>query len=86
MPHLPEGPDITPKYIWNPTTEDFTTTYADENNVPVEYTAPSLEMSRFPTYIARHIAKKLADVIVWKRGIKTNFEDDYKTVLKEILG
>ncbi len=84
MTRLPEGPDITPKHIWNPLIDDFTTTYANEDNIPIPYTCPSLKISQFPTYIANHIAKQLAQKIVFERGIKTNYEDEFAKTLDEI--
>lgn len=84
MSRIPSEPDITPTSIYNPMTEDFTTTYANEDNEPIPYTCPAQEISTFPAYIANKIKKNLAQVIVFKRGVKTNYEDDYNEVLKEI--
>lgn len=82
---LPQGPNLTPKHIWNPLATDFTTTYANENNEPISYTCPSLRISTFPTYIADHMAKHLAQEIVGHRGIKKDYQGDYEAALKEIM-
>ncbi len=82
--HLPTKPDTTPKSIYNPSKEDFTTTFANEENVPIPYTAPSQEISTFPTYIANHIAKHLCHKLIMERGIKKNYQDDYDLMMKQI--
>lgn len=84
MERLPDGPNTTLKYLFNPLTEDFTTTYANDANKPITYTCPSMKISEFPTYLADHIAKHLAQKIVFKRGIQHNYEQDFRAVLQEI--
>lgn len=84
MSRLPDGPDTTPFFIFNPLTEDFVTTYANEQNEPIEYICPSLKISEFPAYIGKKVAKNLAQYIVLKRKIKTNYQDEYQACLQEI--
>lgn len=81
---LPTGPDITPKKIFNPDTEDFSVMFALEK-IPEKYTIRSRETLTFPTYLADHITKHLVQYIVLKRGVKTNYEDEYEKVKKEVL-
>jgi len=75
----PPKPDSSPKYLWNPLSEDYHTAYDSK-----PYTVRSLEISEFPAYIANKIAKNLAQYIVLKRGVKTNYEDEYNAALEEI--
>mgnify|MGYP007134649114 CR=1 FL=1 len=49
--------------IYNPDTEDFTVNYDGK-----PYTIHALEMEKFPTAIANHIKKHLADHLLHKRG------------------
>jgi len=83
---LPEGPNQTPKSIFNPLSEDFVATRADDTNVSHTYCIQSFCVATFPTYLADHIAKKLAHEVVSTRGISqnSNYEDDIASVLKEI--
>ncbi len=72
--------------IFNPDTEDFLTTYdTNENGQPVEYIVHAKEYTKLPGYIGRHVAEHLAKHLVFKRGIKTNFEDEYTSMLKTII-
>jgi len=68
---------ITP--IYNPDIEDFTFAFNGE-----DYTAKSLEISRFPEHISNHLKKHLADRILNKRGVRTNVRDDLEEIYKEI--
>lgn len=77
--------DDTPTYLFNPLTEDFTTTYASDDNIPIEYTAKALSISEFPAYIAHKIAKNLASHAVLSRGVKTNYQDEYEAMLSRII-
>ena len=76
-------PDETPVNLFNPS-EDFTFTLANDDNVPVGYVLKGNEITTLPKYIADHGANKLADKIVWQRGIRDNYELDKANVLKEI--
>lgn len=77
-------PNRTPKYIHNPLYEDFSCTYATDDGPPITYTLHAQDIEKFPTYLANHIAKHLAQHIVGVRGVKTNYDDDFKAALKEI--
>lgn len=81
---LPNQPDQTPVNLYNPDLKDFTFVLADDNNVQHEYILHSQEITTLPKYIADHGASKLADMLVWKRGVKSNYELDKKNILEEI--
>lgn len=71
--------------IYNPDSEDFSTTYdLDGNKQPLRYTLHAKEYGIFPSAVAEHLQKHLAHKIVMKRGVKTNYADEYQQVLKEI--
>lgn len=80
MPQIPTQPNLTPRYLYNPTKDDFTVKWDD-----VAHTIHSEELKAFPAYLADHIAHHLAKHIVGTRGIKTNYEDDFKAVMEEII-
>jgi hypothetical protein len=84
MFNQPPQPNLTPTHLYNPTKEDFTTTFADENNNPVEYTLHAGEIETFPKYLADHIAKKLAKKIVNGRGVRATLSADVKETLEMI--
>lgn len=71
--------------VFNPDTEDFTITYdLNGDNHPLSYTVRANDHATFPTPVAEHIKRHLAKHLVFKRGIKTNFEDEYNKTIKEI--
>lgn len=76
--------DETPKYLYNPDGQDFTVDYAVDDNPPEPYTIRAGEAQSFPPYIADHIARHLAHLLISKRGIKTNYDDDFKATIEEI--
>lgn len=51
---------------------------------PEPFTIPSQDIATFPTFLADVLASHLAQQIVFMRGIRTNYDDEYKAVLKEI--
>ena len=73
-------------YVFNPTKNDFTTSYdVNENGHPQEFTIRSREGDKFKRFIADHIAKKLKDEILG--AMKNNNrsrdlveEEIYKTI------
>ncbi len=65
--------------LYNPDTDDFTCNWHGD-----PYTIHALEMEEYPTPIADHLKKHLADYIFHKRGTKVNAEDDLKAIFKEI--
>lgn len=81
----PQQPNNTPTYIYNPSKEDFTHTYANAENEPIEYTVPAGELQQYPYYLAQHLAKHLADKVMGDRGIRVNPEADHAAIMKEIL-
>jgi hypothetical protein len=83
MSLLPLKSEPSEKLIFNPDTEDFTVNYNDGNGSK-EYTIKALSIKLFPTDLADHIKKHLADKLYWKRGQKTNYEDDIKSIYQEI--
>lgn len=74
----------TPKYLYNPDGQDFTVMYAIDDNPPQPYTLHAGEAASFPPYVADHIAKHLAHLLVMKRGIKTNYPDEFEATIQEI--
>lgn len=78
-------PNLTPTKLYNPTLEDFTCTFADDNNHPIPYTLHAQEIEEFPGYIADHIKKMLSMKIYNEKysGIKTR-EAVMPDILKEI--
>jgi|SRR3990167_5939957 len=70
--------------IYNPDTEDFICTRREEDNKSVEYTIPGVNSAYFEPKLAEYIKNKLAVYLMNKRTIKTNYDDDFKEVLKEI--
>lgn len=81
----PPQPNSEPKHLYNPSKEDFSVNYAFEKENPKTYTIHAGEIASFPSYLADHIAKHLSRYILGQRKIKTNYEDDLKEILKEIL-
>lgn len=79
-------PNSTPKYIYNPRSEDFVCTYA-EVRTPVPYTVRAHELAQFPTYLANHIAKHLAQRVAQEdpRYPDTAYEILYADALKQIV-
>lgn len=73
------------KAIYNPDNEDFTITYdLNEDKIPLTYTIHAKEYGVFPEPVANHIVKHLADKIIRKREVQTNYEDEYNQVVREI--
>ena len=70
--------------IYNPLLKDFSVNYAFNDEAPKEYTIHAREIESFPEYIALHIAKHLAQKVVWERGIKTSYDDEFDKAYKEI--
>lgn len=71
--------------IFNPDTEEFKWNYdINGDRSPVEFVMPPLKISEFVEPVAKHLKKHLAETLVWKRGIKTNYDDEYNKILKEI--
>ena len=77
--HLAEVNSKKTARIYNPHTEDFTVEFHGD-----PYTIHALEMDEYPLAIANHIKKHLANLLLQKRGIKTNVEDDLAAIYKEI--
>ena len=71
------------KTIYNIDNEDFTTTYDLDGNKQA-YTIYAKEYGTFLAPIADHLSKHLADKVLRKRGVKTNYPDEYNKVLAEI--
>lgn len=72
--------------IYNPLDDDFSTTYdIHGDRKPVRFTIPAGEIAAFDNEaVARHLIKHLAETVVWSRGIKTNWEDEFKAAKKEV--
>lgn len=77
--------DETPKNLYNPLLEDFTTQIADDDNNPIMYTLHAQENESFPTYIANRILKRLAEKVYLERTKgKITKESIMPDILKEI--
>ena len=77
-------PDQTETLLYNPTTDDFSFICADNNNDKHEYILRGMEITKLPKYLADMGASKLAEKLVWERGIKTNYQDDKNKILEEL--
>lgn len=75
--------DETPTTIYNPLKEDFDVFFAHDNEAPTKYTIHSQEAQTYPKYLADHIAKHLTHAVVMKRGVKTNYTDEFNKVLRD---
>jgi len=73
-------------YVYNPDSEDFSTTYdVNGNGDPVTFTIRSFEIGKFENdAVGKHMLKHLADKILMKRKVRTNWEDEYNALLKEL--
>lgn len=72
-------------YVINIDNEDFSITYdLKGNKEPELYEIKSLEIGKFPEPVAEHIKKHLAEKILNKRGVKTNYTDDLEKIINEI--
>ncbi len=78
---LPTQPNQTPRSLYNPSKEDFTEKW-DGKDVKTLHAG---EIETYPTWLADHIAKSLCHKLVMERGIKTNYEQDYKEMMKQIV-
>lgn len=77
--------DETPKSLFNPLLEDFTVQMADDDNQPHTYVLHSKKIETFPTYIANHIEKKLAETIYLERThSKVTKESIMPSIIREI--
>jgi len=73
------------KGVYNPTSEDFQVNYDIKGNgSPEPLKALAGEITYFEDHLAEHVKKHLAKKIVFERGVRTNFDDEYANVIKEI--
>ncbi|MCR4343330.1 MAG: hypothetical protein NUV44_01060 [Candidatus Scalindua sp.] len=70
--------------LFNSLTHDFSYEWLDDTNKPHTLTIKSHEIGYFPTGQWQFMRRHLADAVINTRSIKTNYEDEYKEVLKEI--
>ena len=75
------------KTIFNPLSEDYENTYdINGDGNPVSYSVPSMQFTEFDNEaVAEHCVDNLAKKVVFTRGIKTNFKDEYDAARKEVL-
>jgi hypothetical protein len=85
MSLLPLKSEPSTKSVFNPSSEDFSVEYNDDNGIKT-YTLPGLKMASFPTNVADHVRKHLADKLYQSRDNKVNYEVDIKSILEEIDG
>lgn len=71
--------------VFNPLKREFEYVWFNDQNEPITLSIPARDFKYFPPYQGNFMAKHLADAVIHERGIKTNAEDDYKLVMKEIL-
>lgn len=72
--------------VLNPTPTDFAITYdLDGDNVGEEWIAHGLEISDFPEPVALHIAKHLADQILFARDHVNDWAKEHQEVMDELL-
>ncbi len=67
----PEGwkPDVTPRSIYNPFSDDFTCSYRDDKNVKQSVVVPALDILSLPAWLAKHVGKHLVDTIINERDL-----------------
>lgn len=82
MNRLPQGPNLTPTRLQNPSLEEFVFSY---NGGREKYVLAAYDIKTFPKYIADLMASGLADKIIGKRGIRQNYQQDKEDLLKEIF-
>jgi hypothetical protein len=73
--------------VKNPTRNDFSVTYdVNGDTNPVTFSVPAFDLVRFEDEkIGKHVAHHLTQHIVGNvEGVKTNYQDDYDRVYKEI--
>lgn len=70
--------------LFNPLSSDFSYEWLDDENKKHTLTMNSREITYFPEPQAKFMMKHLADAIIHQRGVRTNHEDEYKAILKEI--
>lgn len=80
----PPTRNSNPVTVYNPLKNDFTVTYATDDGPPLPYTVPSLDTATFPSYIADHVKKHLAQAVLNARGIRNNYDDDFREAVDEI--
>jgi len=73
-------------YVYNPDSEDFSTTYdVNGNGDPVTFTIRSFEIGKFEIdAVGKHMLKHLADKILMKRKVKTNWANEHDALMKEL--
>jgi len=84
MRYIPTSPDTTETLLYNPSKRDFTYPMADDNNVIQQYTLPSRTISKFPKYIADHLAKHLAQTLASEGDPKVNYIERYNEWISKI--
>lgn len=82
---LQTQPNQTPRLLYNPDVISHTFDYDLNGDDPQQYTVAPLSSIRLPEYLATKFANQLADILVNKRGIRTNYQTDKEKFLKEIL-
>lgn len=73
-----------PKYIFNPLNEDFSVDYDVPGKGRTTFTIHAREAESFPTYIANHVKKHLANRVLHTRGVRFNVDADLQEIGREI--
>lgn len=80
-----QQPDQTPRLLYNPDVVAHEFDYDKMGPNPQHFVVPALSGIRVPAHMAETFAGRLADILVNKRGIKTNYQADKEKLLQEIL-
>ena len=70
--------------LFNPLSSDFSYTWLDDNNTPINLTIPAISIEYFTPPQANFMAKHLSDEIMNRRGYAKNTEEQRNEILKEI--
>lgn len=71
--------------VFNPTGDDFEKEWFDDNNDGHIAKVPSMQVAYFDKWLGELVAKGIANKIFFTRGQQLNYEDDVKSILKEII-
>ena len=73
------------KQFFNPLDKDFEIEYLGDDNIPVKYVIPGVQISTFPAYLADFFIKHLVDEVANERDLSLIGEKERNEILKEIM-
>jgi hypothetical protein len=76
--------DDNPKSVFNPLKHDFIDTIRGDDNKEVEYIVPSMQIAKFPAWIAERIIKDLIIAVAYNRGINVFLKKEMDKIKEEI--